>query len=51
MFDPLLLRSFVAIVEEGGFTRAAKRLHLTQSAVSGHLRRLEEEIGKPLLLR
>jgi DNA-binding transcriptional LysR family regulator len=51
MFDPLLLRSFVAIVEEGGFTRAANRLHLTQSAVSGHLRKLEEEIGKPLLLR
>jgi DNA-binding transcriptional LysR family regulator len=51
MFDPLLLRSFITIVEEGGFTRAANRLHLTQSAVSGHLRKLEDEIGKPLLLR
>ncbi|HYD61636.1 MAG TPA: LysR family transcriptional regulator [Noviherbaspirillum sp.] len=51
MFDSLLLRSFVAVVEEGGFTRAANRLHLTQSAVSGHLRKLEGEIGKPLLLR
>lgn len=51
MLDPLLLRSFVAIVDEGGFGKAAARLHLTQSAVSGHLRRLEIQLGKPLLAR
>ncbi|WP_093384543.1 LysR family transcriptional regulator [Rugamonas rubra] len=51
MFDTLLLNTFVAVVDEGGFGRAAARLHLTQSAVSGHLRRLEEQVGKPLLKR
>lgn len=51
MFDVQLLKTFVAVVDEGGFSRAASRLHLTQSAVSGHLRRLEEQVGKPLLTR
>lgn len=51
MFDIILLKTFVAVVDEGGFSRAAARLHLTQSAVSGHLRRLEEQVGKPLLTR
>ncbi|MET1077607.1 MAG: LysR substrate-binding domain-containing protein [Pseudomonas sp.] len=51
MFDTLLLRTFVAVVDADGFSRAAERLHLTQSAVSGHLRRLEEQVGKPLLKR
>lgn len=51
MLDLLLLRSFVTIVEEGSFTAAANRLHLTQPAISGHLRRLESQLGKPLLQR
>lgn len=51
MFDIVLLKTFVAVVDEEGFSRAAARLHLTQSAVSGHLRRLEEQVGKPLLTR
>ena len=51
MFDALLLKTFVAVVDEDGFSRAAEKLHLTQSAVSGHLRRLEEQVGKPLLKR
>ncbi|WAT31566.1 LysR family transcriptional regulator [Pseudomonas sp. GXZC] len=51
MFDTVLLKTFVAVVDEEGFSRAAARLHLTQSAVSGHLRRLEEQVGKPLLTR
>lgn len=51
MFDTVLLRSFVTVAQEGGFTRAAARLHLTQSAISAHLRRLEEQAGKPLLIR
>lgn len=50
-FDPTLLRTFVAVKETGGFTRAAQRLHLTQSAVSHQIRRLEEEVGRPLLHR
>jgi DNA-binding transcriptional LysR family regulator len=50
-FDPVLLRAFVAVKEAGGFTRAAERLHLTQSAVSHQIRRLEEQVGRPLLCR
>jgi len=49
--DPVLLRTFIAVHETGGFTRAAKRLHLTQPAISHHIRRLEEEVGRPLLFR
>ncbi|MDH4652733.1 MULTISPECIES: LysR substrate-binding domain-containing protein [unclassified Pseudomonas] len=51
MFDPLLLRSFVAVADCGNFTRAAERLHLTQSTVSQQLRRLEESLGCRLLDR
>ncbi|TJW32495.1 MAG: LysR family transcriptional regulator, partial [Mesorhizobium sp.] len=51
MLELVLLRTFVAVFDEGGFSRAAARLNLTQSAVSGHLRRLEEQVGKPLLRR
>ncbi|MGO1070751.1 LysR family transcriptional regulator [Lysobacter sp. CA199] len=50
-FDPTLLRTFVAVTETGGFTRAAERLHLTQSAVSHQIRRLEEQVGRALLHR
>src|SRR5688572_25339385 len=50
-FDPALLRAFIAVKETGGFTRAAQRLHLTQSAVSHQIRRLEKQIGRPLLYR
>jgi len=49
--DPILLRAFVAVKETGGFTRAARRLHLTQSAVSHQIRKLEEQVGRPLLFR
>lgn len=50
-FDPALLRTFVAVTDSGGFTRAAERLHLTQSAISHQIRRLEEQVGRPLLHR
>lgn len=46
-----LLRTFVAVVEGGGFTRAAERLHRTQSTVSQQLKRLEERLGTPVLAR
>ncbi|MBR0671980.1 LysR substrate-binding domain-containing protein [Neoroseomonas soli] len=49
--DPDLLRSFVLIAEGGSFTRAAQVVGRTQSAVSMQIRRLEETLGQPLLLR
>jgi len=45
------LRSFVVLAEELHFSRAALRLHLAQSAVSAQIKRLEEEVGGPLLHR
>lgn len=45
------LRLVRAIVEEGGATRAAARLHLTQSAVSRQLAELEGRLGVALFLR
>ncbi|MEC4727397.1 LysR family transcriptional regulator [Shewanella sp. D64] len=42
------LRSFIAFVETGSFTRAAKQTHKTQSAVSMQMKRLEAELGKGL---
>jgi DNA-binding transcriptional LysR family regulator len=50
-FDPALLRAFVAVKETGGFTRAAQRLNLTQSAVSHQIRKLEDQVGRQLLFR
>ena len=51
MLDPQLLRSFVAIIETGSFTRAGERVHLTQSTISQQMRRLEQQLGCPLLDR
>jgi DNA-binding transcriptional LysR family regulator len=45
------LRMFVAVAEEGGFSRAADRLHLVQSAVSAGIRSLERELGTALFHR
>ena len=49
--DLTALRSFVTVAETGGVTRAAQQLHLTQSAVSMQLKRLEESLGLALLDR
>ncbi len=46
-----LLRTFVAIVQEGGITPAANRLLLKQPTVSNALKRLEDRIGKRLIDR
>ena len=46
-----LLRTFIAVNDHGGFTRAAEVVHLTQSAVSMQIRRLEELVGKELFTR
>ncbi len=45
------LEYFVAVVEEGSFTRAAARVHVAQPGVSAQVRRLEAELGQPLLDR
>jgi DNA-binding transcriptional LysR family regulator len=45
------LRAFKAVLELGGVTRAARMLNLTQSAVSHKLARLEERVGRPILLK
>lgn len=49
--DLTALRSFVAVADSGGVTRAAGYLNLTQSAVSMQLKRLEQAIGVELLDR
>jgi len=51
MLDLELLRSFVSVVDSGGFTRAGERVHRTQSTVSQQIKRLEEDVGQPLLNR
>ncbi len=50
-FTPDLLECLAAIVEEGGFERAAKRLSITQSAVSQRLHSLETQAGTVLIVR
>ena len=50
-YDPAALECLAAIVEEGGFERAAQRLNVTQSAVSQRLRALEAHVGSVLIVR
>lgn len=50
-FESLDLRAFVAIVDLGGFHRAAAALNLSQPALSRRIQRLEEAVGTPLLER
>lgn len=45
------IRVFAAVVEEGGFSRAAERLHISQSAVSQTVANLEHKLDTRLLLR
>lgn len=42
---------FLAVVEERHFTRAARRVHLTQSSLSASIRMLERELGDELFVR
>lgn len=51
MLDLELLKTFVCVVDEGSFTRAAERVHRTQSTVSQQVRKLEVLVGHSLLLR
>jgi len=45
------LRAFVAIAEAGTFTAGAKRVHVTQAAISMQIRQLENELGARLFVR
>lgn len=49
--DLTALRAFATVAEVGGVTRAAGLLHLTQSAVSMQVKRLEEALGRDLFDR
>lgn len=51
MIDLRQLRYFVAIVEEGSFSRAAQVLHVAQPALSLHVRNMESDLGAALLFR
>jgi DNA-binding transcriptional LysR family regulator len=46
-----LLRTFIAVVECGGFSKAAQHVHLTQPAISHALKRLEQSLGLKLIER
>ncbi len=46
-----LLKTFLAIIDTGGFTSASQRVHRTQSAISMQVKRLENTIGQPLFER
>jgi len=51
MTNPLFLQSFLAVYRTGSQTRAAEELHLTQPAISQHIKIIEKRIGKPLFIR
>ncbi|MCK5749856.1 MAG: LysR family transcriptional regulator [Oricola sp.] len=50
-FDPVLLRSFLAVASANSFTAAGRKLGLQQSTVSQHIKRLERAVGRRLLVR
>jgi len=51
MFDPALLRTFVAVAETLSFTRAGEQLQLSQPTVSQQVRKLELAAGRQLVAR
>jgi DNA-binding transcriptional LysR family regulator len=51
VYEPELLRTFLAVSESLSFTQAAANLGLGQPTVSQHVRRLEQAVGKPLFVR
>ncbi|WP_029001011.1 LysR family transcriptional regulator [Azohydromonas australica] len=51
LIDLVQLRTFVAVAEEQHLTRAAERLHISQSAASAHVRSVEDNLDTQLFLR
>jgi len=51
MLDLELLKTLVCVVDERSFTRAAERVHRTQSTVSQQINKLEDNVGRALLVR
>ncbi|NDR55520.1 LysR family transcriptional regulator [Aliiruegeria sabulilitoris] len=51
MLNTRWLETFVAVCEDGNLTRTAERLHMTQPGVSQHLKKLESQVGTPLVRR
>ena len=51
IFETAQLRTLVAIVETGSFTKAASRVNLTQPAVSLHIKRLEDQLMRRIFKR
>ncbi|QIE41045.1 LysR family transcriptional regulator [Rhodobacteraceae bacterium SC52] len=51
MLNATWLETFTTLCETGHFTRTARLLNMTQPGVSQHLRKLEEQIGQPLIAR
>ncbi|MDQ1730346.1 MAG: hypothetical protein QOK10_505 [Pseudonocardiales bacterium] len=51
LYDPELLRTFLAVAQSLSFTQAAQRLGLRQPTVSQQVRKLEDTVGRPLFIR
>ncbi len=51
MIDYRQLEAFASVVESQSFEKAARRMHLTQSAVSQRVKKFEESLGQPLIVR
>jgi DNA-binding transcriptional LysR family regulator len=49
--NPVHVRTLQAIARSGSFSRAGETLHLSQPAISHHVRHLERTVGVPLLIR
>lgn len=49
--DLAQLRTFVSIVDSGGFARAGERVHRSQSTISQQVKKLEQRVGRALLIR
>ena len=51
MINFLNLQYFLVLCEEMNFRRAARKLHITQQSLSGHINKLETSFGVPLFDR
>lgn len=51
MINPVWLKTYCTLAELGHFTQTAHHLHMTQSGVSQHVRKLEKQLGVDLLIR